>query len=198
MMKRLLLALAASFTICMSAHATSVLPLYLDEIVDSAAVAFEGTVVSNRTTRDDASGFVVTYTTFRVHEALKGNPGETVTIKQVGGELPAEGIREKAYGVPRFTAGQSVVLFLYGTSQAGFSSPVGLDQGRFMISNEPNGPEVTNGRDFRDMAQRMSDTAPAGAKERLGSANPVKNLGLDDFKKMVRDHAASRGTRSGQ
>jgi len=85
MIARFLLALAASLAV-LTAHATSVLPLYLDEIVDSAAVAFEGTVISNRTTRDEATGLVVTYTTFKVHEALKGTPGETYTITDYDAE----------------------------------------------------------------------------------------------------------------
>ena len=191
MIRRHLLALAASLAFVVStAHATSVLPLYLDEIVDSAAVAFEGTVLSNRTTRDEATGLVVTYTTFKVHEALKGSLGETYTVKQVGGDLPAEGVRQKSHGVPRFNTGESMVIFFYGVSEAGFSSPVGLEQGRFFISDEATGPEVTNGRDFRDLAQRMAPPASASAQARLNSAAPVKGLALDDFKKMVRDRAA--------
>jgi len=186
MIARFLLALAASLAV-LTAHATSVLPLYLDEIVDSAAVAFEGTVISNRTTRDEATGLVVTYTTFKVHEALKGTPGETYTIKQVGGDLPAEGVKQKSHGVPRFTTGQGVVLFLYGTSEAAFSIPVVLDQGRFLISDDPAGAEVGNGRDFRDLA-----------KERVQSDKPVKHVPLAEFKKMVRDRTASRVERSAQ
>jgi hypothetical protein len=81
-------------------------------------------------------------------------------------------------------------VFLYGTSEAGFSSPVGLDQGRFLISDEAAGPEVTNGRDFRDLAQKL-DAVPASAQARLNSSSPVKRLGLDDFKKIVRDRAAA-------
>jgi hypothetical protein len=181
MIRRALLAVAASLTIHLPVHATSVLPLYLDEIVDTASVAFEGTVVSSRSTRDEATGFVVTYTTFKVHEVLKGDAGETYTIKQVGGELPAQGIREKSHGVPRFTTGQSLVVFLYGASQAGFSSPVGLEQGRFMISDETDGPAVTNGRDFRDMT-----------REKVQSDKAVKHLPLADFKKLVRDRVTAR------
>lgn len=190
MIRRLLFALAASLAFVVStAHATSVLPLYLDEIVDSAAVAFEGTVVSNRTTRDEATGLVVTYTTFKVHEALKGNPGETYTIKQIGGDLPAEGVRQKSHGVPRFTTGQSLVVFLYGVSDAGFSSPVGLEQGRFLISDEANGPEVASGRDFRALAQRMAP-ASKSTQAQLDSAAPVNRLPLEEFKTMVRDRMA--------
>jgi hypothetical protein len=96
--------------------------------------------------------------------------------------------------VPRFRTGESVVVFLNGTSEAGFSSPVGLDQGRFVISDDAQGPQVGNGRDFRDLAQRMSDDTPAPARARLDSAGPVKGLALDDFKKMVRDHAARGGS----
>jgi len=193
MLRRILLALAASLTLSISAHATSVLPMYLDEIVDSAAVAFQGTVLSNRTTRDEATGFVVTYTTFKVDDALKGNLGETYTIKQIGGDLPGEGIRQRMHGIPRFNTGESLVVFLYGVSEAGFSSPVGLEQGRFFISDEANGPEVATGRDFRALAKRMAPAAPKSAQAQLNSQAPVNRLPLEDFKKMVRDRVAGGG-----
>ena len=197
MFKRALLALAASFTLLMPVHATSVLPLYLDEIVDTAAVAFEGIVLGNRTTREE-SGAVVTYTTFQVMEVLKGNVGETYTIKQIGGEMPAEGIVQKTYGVPRFTAGQNVVVFLYGVSSAGFSSPVGLEQGRFHVTGGAEGLQVGNGRDFRELAERMTNTASESAKAKLASDKPVKQMRLDEFKQMVRNRAAGRVERSEQ
>jgi hypothetical protein len=191
----------AAFTLCAAfiapAQAMSVLPLYLDEIVDQAAVAFEGTVTDVRSDRD-ADGRAVTYTTFAVHDQLKGQTASTHTIKQLGGEV-AEGMNYRVQGIPKFTVDQTVVVFLYGKSSKGFSSPVGLSQGRFLVSSDEEGRQVSNGADFRDMAPGLADDAQLAATERakLKSDKPVRKMALDTFKQVVRKRAHSRDTASG-
>ena len=162
------------------AQATTVLPLFLDEIIDGSAVAFQGTVTENRSDRD-AKGFIVTYTTFSVSDVLKGQVGSSYTIKQIGGSLPAENLNYKVFGVPTFAVGRSYVVFLPGVSAAGFSSPVGLSQGRFGVS----GGEVSNGRDFGELMSRMAPGAAGRAPQVNG---PRTRLGLEDFKAAIRRH----------
>jgi hypothetical protein len=91
----------------------------------------------------------VTYTTFAVQDVLKGSAEAVHTIKQVGGRLGDENYRIE--GVPAFAVGQDYIVFLYGVSGDGFSSPVGLSQGQFLIRASPGGQEIFNGRDFREM-----------------------------------------------
>jgi len=171
------------------ARAASVLPLYLDELIDHATVAFEGTCTGNRTERDAATNLVVTYTTFNVRDVLKGNVGKTYEIKQVGGTLPGENLQFRIDGVPTFAAGESYVVFLAGVSSAGFSSPIGLSQGRFHVKAEADGGHVGNGRDFRDMASRIKTRMPASARARLEQApEAVRDMDLVEFKQTVRNH----------
>ena len=120
MLKRAIAAIAlwAGFGL---AHATSVVPLYLDEIIDTASVAFEGVCLENRTGRDPQTGLLATFTTFEVGEVLKGSVGSTYTIKQIGGEDKAEGRHFKIFGVPTFAPGQGYIVFLAGVSPQGFS-----------------------------------------------------------------------------
>ncbi|MBK8571012.1 MAG: hypothetical protein IPN81_14430 [Nitrosomonadales bacterium] len=54
------------------AHAMSVLPLYLDEIINDAAIAFQGKSLENHSERDPQTNLIVTYSTFEVQEVLKG------------------------------------------------------------------------------------------------------------------------------
>lgn len=174
------------------AWATIVLPLALDDIVGTAAVAFEGTCTANRTERDAATHLIVTYTTFTVHDVIKGDVGATYTIKQVGGRLPDASAALVAHGVPEFTTpGEDYVVFLAGVSRSGFSSPVGLAQGKFTVRPGAAGPEVGNGRDFRDMTQNIpeADLAPGLAQKVRHSAQPVRRLGLDEFKQLARQRA---------
>jgi hypothetical protein len=184
-------ALAAAFLV--PVHAASVLPLYLDEMIDTSAVAFEGRVTANRTVRDEATRLVVTYTTFEVLDVLKGPVGATHEIKQIGGSLPGEGVEYRVPGIPSFHIGEEYVVFLAGVSSLGFSSPIGLSQGRFGIDASDAGRGVGNGRDFRDMTARMADRLPATAQARmLRAAEPVRRMDLDDFKRAVRAHLDAR------
>ena len=189
MFKRFLAAASACLLIAFSAQATMVVPLYLDEIVDTAAVAFEGTCLGNRTELDPKTGLIVTYTTFRVQDVLKGEVGATHVIKQIGGELPGEGRAQKVLGVPKFTPGESYVVFLAGVSSAGFSSPIGLSQGSFSILAEEGRTKVTNGRDFKELTQRMATQVPGTAKAAIASGGT--RIGLDDFKRMVRNRTGA-------
>lgn len=172
--------------IVLPAQAMTVLPLYLDEIVADAQVAFQGICTANRTERDPQTGFVVTYTTFDVREVLKGSAGTTHTIKQVGGRTGNENYRVE--GVPSFVVGQEYVVFLAGVSSAGFSSPVGLSQGQFVVRSGPSGQEISNGRDFKEMLRGNSvQTLPSSTVGKIQQA-PVelKSLDLNEFKQIVR------------
>ena len=180
-------------TCLLPAHATSVRPLYLDEVIDTAAVAFEGTCVENRTEVDPATGFVVTYTTFQVSDVLKGQVGAMHTIKQIGGTLPGSNrIERRIDGIPTFAVGQDYVLFLHGVSSIGFSSPVGLSQGRFGIRVEHGKRVAGNGRDFRELASRMRGQLPARAASRLQSMEaPATEMDVEEFKQAVRNHVGA-------
>ena len=190
MLKRFLLALAAALAIALPAAATSVVPLYLDEIVDQSATAFQGVCLANRSARDPATGMIVTYTTFQVTETLKGTVGATHTIKQVGGELPAEGMGLKVQGVPKFAVGESYVVFLAGVSDAGFSSPIGLGQGRFTITPDAG---VGNGRDFRELFARMAPrTMTKAGRAALDAGGPVHRIPLADLKSAVHERLGAQ------
>ncbi|MBK8568731.1 MAG: hypothetical protein IPN81_01425 [Nitrosomonadales bacterium] len=132
MLKKFLFAYLLSLIIALPARAMSVLPLYMDEIVNDAAIAFQGKALEGHSERDPQTGSIVTYSTFEVQEVLKGEVGATHTIKQIGGKIQ-EGINQIT-GVPTFTVGESYILFLYGVSASGFSSPVGLEQGNLILS----------------------------------------------------------------
>jgi hypothetical protein len=182
-----LAAIGCLFAFAFAAQATSVLPMYLDELADNAAVVFQAKCVGNRTELDHARNTVVTYTTFEVRDVVKGNVGAVHEIKQIGGVLPSEGLDQRVRGVPTFAEGEEYVVFLAGVSSHGFSSPLGLAQGRFAVREEGASKRVGNGRDFRDIAARMSEHLPARARARVAeSPAPVLDMDLEDFKQAVR------------
>jgi len=115
------------------AAATMTVRLSLAQVVSSADRAFVGRVVSVDSGRD-AAGVPSTRVTFAVSEAINGNVGSEVTIKQFGVSEPLpDGTIFHPAGVPAYRVGEEMVLFLSGQSAAGFCSPIGLGQGKFDI-----------------------------------------------------------------
>jgi hypothetical protein len=70
--------------------------------------------------------------TFRVNQMIKGAPRNQFTVKT------SKTLVEMKQ-VPIYNIGDEVVLFLYGESRLGFTSPVGLGQGKFSVRYFPNG-----------------------------------------------------------
>jgi len=104
-LKKHLILIALALLLPLFAQATSVLPLGLERLVGDAATVFNGRCISNHVEQDLASNMVVTYTTFAVLDAVKGNAGLTHTIKQIGGQLPGSAIHMKMARYPEIHRG---------------------------------------------------------------------------------------------
>ncbi len=95
---------------------------------------------------------MVAYVTFEVDRAVKGDPGSTVTVKLLAGQ--------SIVGLPRFQEGEEVVLFLYGESELGLTSPVGFGQGKFsVIEDKLNRKIAVNEFGNRDLMKGVSGQA---------------------------------------
>ena len=114
--------------------ASQVRAIGLEQMTQRAARIFSGRCTGTGVVFDASLGRDVTVATFRVDRALKGVTGETVTVRMLGG-APADA----PAGLPTFRTGEEVVLFLYGESPQGLSSPVGLGQGRFKVVTDKRG-----------------------------------------------------------
>lgn len=179
----------------LQAAATSVLPVSLQRMASTAETIFHGTVINNEVRLDPASGRVATYTTFKVIEVIKGNPGATHTIKQIGGQLPGSHVRQVIHGVPRFAAGEEYVVFLPKASSLGFASPIGLSQGKFDIRKRDGDTIVSNGRSLaalmkttpqQDLPNRPSAFASNRAPVLKAIDGQPASAHLTDFMQAVR------------
>ncbi len=153
-----------------TAWAMSVLPLDLAALTAEAGRIFVGRVERVDTGRD-AAGLPAVWTTFTVAQTLKGGPGERVTVKQLGASLGEPGgagtpIAPRP-GLPRYTPGESVVLFVHPESTLGFTSPVGLGQGCFRIRERDGETVVEN-----DVGNRNLSGDAGSARTRAGSGVP--------------------------
>lgn len=185
------------FALVGAASAATVLPLGLERLHGDAQSIFLGECLSNKVELDKQSGRVVTYTAFEVIEAYKGKPGRSLTIKQVGGDLPNSDLRTRVPGVPSFEVGKRYVVFLPPKSDLGFASPVGLSQGKFNIKiNELGEQMVSNGRDVGELMEnmaaskmppRMADKLRAMPdKEKPANVKARAEMHLDDLRSILR------------
>jgi hypothetical protein len=158
-----------------NAAATTVLPVPLHRMVNAADVVFHGRVISNEVKIDPATGKVATFTEFEVIELIKGTTGKTHTIKQIGGRLPGSNVHLAVHGVPRFHAGEAYVVFLPKASSLGFSSPIGLSQGKFDIHKADGEASTGNGRPVAALTRSRAHKTPPDTPAAI-SAEPATVL----------------------
>ncbi|MGC9329059.1 MAG: hypothetical protein ACP5I1_15605 [Candidatus Hinthialibacter sp.] len=132
----------------------------LEELVKGAEIIFEGECTAVRSGKDPETNLIATWYTFRITRGIKGDLGEEYILKQYGG---VEGeTRVKAPGV-HYQAGEQVILLLYGVSRWGFSSAVGLTQGKFTIKETADSKVryATNGMPSMILFDNMDSDPPA-------------------------------------
>jgi hypothetical protein len=170
-----MLILVTTLTASLPVHATSVLPMSIQQLSQRAVLIFYGTVISSQTQQENDKR-IVTLTTFRVDRLIKGQSGATHTIKQIGGTLP-NGRAMRIHGVPQYRAGEQYVLFLPQPSSLGFSSPLGLYQGNFSVTDQADVKKVPG-------ARRTLGTDPQ-ARTRTSRTDPHDEVSLDDFIRTI-------------
>jgi len=78
-----------------------------------------------------------------VSQSVRGPNAESLTIKQFGVAEPlADGTLARVPGIPQYSLGEEVVIFLRGESSRGFTSPVGLSQGVYRVDRAHGQPFV--------------------------------------------------------
>ncbi len=159
----------------LQAAATSLLPLSLQQMTQAAEVIFHGRTISNEVKLDQPGGRVATFTRFEVIEVIKGKPEATHSIKQIGGQMPGSRYRQVIHGVPRFTIGEEYVVFLPKASSLGFSSPIGLAQGKFDIRTRDGVTTVSNGRPLAAMLSASTQQSLANIPSAV-TASPAPAL----------------------
>ena len=107
----------------------------LKEMIASSGIIFSGVVTEVEGTLDENEE-VVTYTTFRVEVPIRGVTPGSLKIKQLGG-VTDKGTTILAH-MRYFTEGERVLVMLYPPSELGFTSPIGMGQGAWSVSDDNN------------------------------------------------------------
>jgi len=167
------------FAIAALANATTVIPPDFDQLVSRAEVIFEGEVtgLQSQWIGEGAEHRIVTFVTFKVDEALKGNPGATYTMRMLGGTVDGETIG--VTDAPKFKVGDHDLLFVeHNGSQ--FVPLVGIQHGRFHIQKDQSGNDIV----VTGEGQPMADVNQLGTNEEAVAKNKAP-LSLRDFKTAV-------------
>jgi len=176
---------ALSFT-----HATTVIPPSFDELVAEAEVIFQGTVtdVKSQWTGEGGQRHIVSFVTFKVDDVVKGNPGETYTMRMLGGTV--DGTTMEVTDTPKFKVGEREILFVENNGTQ-FVPLVGIMHGRFHVTQDSaTGADVvlTNGgQAVTDLAQLGKTDPLAHTEANRARIDPaVKSLDTASFKSAIR------------
>jgi hypothetical protein len=172
---------ALAFVLPAVAHATLEVPVEFGEMVQGSQLVVYGRVVDVRGQQTGDRRSIETIVTVAVAQALKGQPGATVAFRLPGGEVGR--YRRVIVGVPRFTSGDDVIVFLRGGAPA-LPTVFGLSQGLYRVGRSGDGGAV--------VAPAIL-AAPAAGAERIVRGDPARQpLSLEAFAREVRARLESR------
>ena len=168
-----------------------VLPRNLAQLSGRANIVVRGRVLqAHSEPHPDYQNLESVVVTLSVKEVLKGTAGKILTFRQFVWD-PRD--RSDRLG---YRAGEEVLLFLNHKTTAGFTSPVGLEQGRFLVLSSPSaGVTVLNGAGNRGLSFGMlglSGASRLSTRARQVLAVPPDKTGrlqLDVVREIVRAFA---------
>jgi hypothetical protein len=171
-MRRLPLLLSAILLAPLSALATVVLSLSMEEMTARAPLVVHAVVNASEPAWDDAHGKIWTWTELVVKDTLKGRAVPTVLVKQPGGVVGDIGMQVD--GVATFTPGEEVVLFLEpAPDEAGAWVPVAMSASKVTFEARP-GAKLAK-RDLSGLAfakhGQKGVVTPVDDREVLGTAD---------------------------
>ena len=132
--------------------ATVIVPADFSEMVAESQLVVHGRVVEVRAQMVGSFRTIESVVTIAVQEAIKGEPGGTVSMRVPGGQIGR--YRRFMVGAPVFRPGEEVVIFLSGRAPA-MPMPFGLSQGVYRVSRGADGhslvaaPVLAEGRIVR-------------------------------------------------
>jgi hypothetical protein len=158
---------------CASAPATTLMRMSLARMSQAAPLIVRAHCVANIAGWD--AGEIWTFTTFQVDDVWKGSAPTRITVRLLGGR--AGNLESSVSGVPRFSPGEEVVLFLE-LAERGELSIVSWVQGTFRIRRDRRTGEQT-------VLQDSAAFATFDPITRRFEVSGIQNLPLGEFRAKV-------------
>jgi len=141
MKTRIVAVMAALLAVPSIVFGASMVKLEIADLVGQAEAVVVGTVTSTAAQWNEGKTKIVTLTTVKIGETVKGELKGEVQVRTFGGEV--DGLAQAVPGMPRFAKDQEVVLFLKSEDKAWHV--VGLGQGKYdVIREKDKDPLVIN------------------------------------------------------
>lgn len=161
-----LLLVAALIACLQTLRATTVIPPSFDQLVGQAEVIFQGNVSDVRSAwlGEGADRHIESYITFTVEDALKGDPGQSYTMRMFGGT-----VGDQSMGIsdaPKFKVGDRDILFVENNGSQ-VVPLVGIMFGRFHVESDQSGQDVVThneGEPIKNVARlgrEMDEASPS-------------------------------------
>lgn len=167
--------MAAALCLALSAAATTIVKMDLDELTSAAHVVARGKCLSSEARMD--GGYIWTFSTFEVSETLKGNAGRQITVRLLGGKVGH--MKSTVDGVPQFQPGEDVFLFLEPTRE-GDLTVTSWVQGTFRVRADPQ-----TGKE--SVTQDSAAHAVYDPTTRQFKASGVRHMPVETFRLRVRE-----------
>jgi hypothetical protein len=167
-----------SLTFISTTHASQLIPRTLAELSTGSEVIFVGRCEAVAANWNDDRTLILTTNRFRVLRAIKGSPGSTFTVTELGGTVGDTTLQVSE--MPRFAVGDEVLLCVHRTPLGRWET-YGAVQGRFEIVRDGQGRAWARNGFYRSQLAAMSPErkpelgAPlAVLAGRLSSTTPVR------------------------
>jgi hypothetical protein len=159
--------------------ASTVIPPTFDELVNKAEVILQGSVTNTQSMwiGEGAQRHIVTYVTFKVEDALKGDPGQTYTIRMFGGEVNGQGMA--IADAPKFNVGDREIIFVENNGSQ-LIPLVGMMYGRFHIQKDGSGRDIVT----TAQGEPVKDVGKLGMEEE--SVTPAEAISTENFKAAIK------------
>ncbi|HKR66767.1 MAG TPA: PKD domain-containing protein, partial [Thermoanaerobaculia bacterium] len=176
--------------VAIAARATTIVLPTDEQLIAKSPVIVAGAVVS--TNAVERNGVIWTDTVVEVARTIKGNAADTITIRELGGEI--DGRITKVFGTAEFNAGERVLLFLEPNPRGGYRT-IDLFVGKFTEARAMDGRRLwlrEDGAqdvqfldgDFREVAPRNIQRDAAGfesfVNDRVAGRAGAKNYGIEN------------------
>ena len=178
MLRRWVSFLLVAFALIFSARATVYELLALDDLTGESQTVVYGKVLTSRVEWNSARTMIFTIYEVQALEYLKGNLGPVFQLHEPGGEL--NGMSMSISGVPKFSAGQEAVFFVW-TSHQGLRQVTGFEQGHL--------PVVTDSVTGLKSVSRSIPLGSARTPLAIGQQAPASSLQLPQLLLQIRSSA---------
>jgi hypothetical protein len=141
------MALIATLAASAGAGGTTLMHMSIAQMTGAASLIVRAHCLGNATGWD--AGEIWTFTAFETEEVWKGAAAARITVRLLGGRVG--NLTSRVAGVPHFTPGEDVVLFLEATRRGDYSI-VSWVQGTFRIRLDPRTGKENTVQDSADFA----------------------------------------------